>query len=238
MTGDATYTAQFEATKRSYLVSWVVEGVTVASGSVEYGTTPVYNGATPTKPEDENYTYTFNGWTPAVVAVIGNATYTATFTATPKEPEDPGDTYDGTETINGITWSYTVTNGEATITGVDSFALHMVIPDTVNDGVPVTVIDAGALADVDEFNEVTIGRYVKRIGTDVGEKADDWYEELGQSGFDGSYPAFGNCANLTNLHVAAGNEVFEEIGGALSMQSTAMTMTLVREANINLSSSE
>ena len=89
VTGEATYTAQFEATKRSYTVAWVVEGATVASGSVEYGQTPEYGGDTPTKPETAEYTYTFNGWTPAIAAVTDDAIYTATFTATPKETEDP-----------------------------------------------------------------------------------------------------------------------------------------------------
>ena len=51
---------------------------------VVHGTAPAYNGATPQKAEDENFTYTFNGWSPALEAVTGDAEYTAQFTAVSK----------------------------------------------------------------------------------------------------------------------------------------------------------
>ena len=50
----------------------------------EYGSMPIYPKGVPTKEEDDKYTYTFDKWTPDIVSVVGDATYTATYTATPK----------------------------------------------------------------------------------------------------------------------------------------------------------
>ena len=86
---DVTYTAQFSITLNLYTVTWVVNGETVETDeNVYYGMTPEYNGKTPTKADDEEYTYTFAGWTPEVSAVTGDATYTAQFTETPKIKPD------------------------------------------------------------------------------------------------------------------------------------------------------
>ena len=44
------------------------------------GATPSYDGAIPAKASDVKYHYIFAGWTPTVVNVTGDATYTATYT--------------------------------------------------------------------------------------------------------------------------------------------------------------
>jgi uncharacterized repeat protein (TIGR02543 family) len=78
--GDATYTATFDSAVRSYTIRFVnYNGTELQSGSVAYGSTPVYGGATPEKDADDYFTYTFAGWDPAIVEVTGAATYTATF---------------------------------------------------------------------------------------------------------------------------------------------------------------
>ena len=84
VTGNVTYTAKYEATTKLYTVTWVDENGTVLdTQEVEYGKTPVYPGETPTKADDNDYSYSFSGWTPDYESVTCDATYTATFTATP-----------------------------------------------------------------------------------------------------------------------------------------------------------
>ena len=81
--GEATYTATYDKTLRKYKITFVNDdGTELQSGEVEYGQTPAFEGETPTKEPDEQYTYTFKEWTPALEAVKGEATYTAAYDKT------------------------------------------------------------------------------------------------------------------------------------------------------------
>lgn len=75
----------------TYTVTWKNEDGTIleTDTDVAEGATPEFNGATPTKAEDDENTYEFAGWSPEVAAVTGDVTYTATFTAVSKRtPSD------------------------------------------------------------------------------------------------------------------------------------------------------
>ena len=86
VTGNVTYTAQFSSAANTYTVVWKNhDGTTLETDTgVAYGVTPTYDGETPTKAGNAQYSYTFDAWTPAVTSTSGThgstITYTATFT--------------------------------------------------------------------------------------------------------------------------------------------------------------
>ncbi|WP_418933079.1 InlB B-repeat-containing protein [Hominenteromicrobium sp.] len=108
VTGDVTYKAQFEAVTNKYTVTWVNwdNKELEKDEDVPYGADPEYDGDTPTKAADAQYTYTFAGWTPKIETVTGDATYKATYT---KEANSYTLTYDldGGEWENDTTYTYT-----------------------------------------------------------------------------------------------------------------------------------
>ena len=79
VTKNATYKAMYTKAKNAYNVIWMNGNNVLKAEKVEYGVTPSYVGANPTKEATLEYTYEFTGWTPTVDAVTGDVTYTATF---------------------------------------------------------------------------------------------------------------------------------------------------------------
>ncbi|MBQ3054738.1 MAG: InlB B-repeat-containing protein [Oscillospiraceae bacterium] len=80
-----TLYAKWELAQSQYTVTWNNHdgNELEVDHDVAYGATPEYNGATPEKAADDDYTYTFDGWSPSVTPVTGDVTYTAVFTSTP-----------------------------------------------------------------------------------------------------------------------------------------------------------
>ena len=74
------YTAKFKEETRKYTVTWKnYDGTVLKEEEFLYGTTPTYTGTTPTKESTVEHTYTFDNWSPAVVTLTENTTYTASF---------------------------------------------------------------------------------------------------------------------------------------------------------------
>ena len=109
VTGEATYTAEFTAQKRSYEITWIIDGASETT-IVEYGVVPTH--ADPSKAENAQYTYTFAGWSPEVVAVTGEATYTANFTPVLRS-------YDITFVVDGVEKVVSTKYGETPVYDAD-----------------------------------------------------------------------------------------------------------------------
>jgi len=62
-------------------ITWVIDGKVVAEEDYLKGTMPSFKGSTDKAPDD-NYRYTFTGWSPEVVAAEEDATYTAQYSET------------------------------------------------------------------------------------------------------------------------------------------------------------
>ena len=83
---EMSFTTKGEYVPPTYTITFVDYDGTelLVLTDVAENATPEYTGETPTRAEDEEYTYTFSGWSPAIVAAIEDATYTATYEATKK----------------------------------------------------------------------------------------------------------------------------------------------------------
>ena len=143
-THDVTLTAIYD----SYLVSWLNYDETVLElNPVQYGETPSYNGATPTRDEDSEYVYEFGGWNAEPSPVNGDTVYTATFISHSKL----------TFTLNNYGNYYVVSKSSYTQGAV-------VIPSTYN-GLPVKSISANAFKNCTSLTSITIPESIDSIGT-------------------------------------------------------------------------
>ena len=70
-----------EIPKTGAHITWVIDGKVVAEEDYLKGTMPSFKGSTDKNPDD-NYRYTFTGWSPEVVVAEEDATYTAQYSAT------------------------------------------------------------------------------------------------------------------------------------------------------------
>ncbi|MGM9670813.1 MAG: InlB B-repeat-containing protein [Oscillospiraceae bacterium] len=108
--GNVTYTAQYTKAINTYTVTWKnADGTLLETDTnVAYGTTPSYDGDTPTKAADAQYTYTFKGWAPEVSEVTGDVIYTATYTTTPQQYTVTFNANGGEGSMETQTFSYGV----------------------------------------------------------------------------------------------------------------------------------
>lgn len=67
--------------EETYTVTWKNwdGSVLETDANVAYGSTPTYDGVTPTRANANGFSYTFSGWSPSLSVVRNDATYTATY---------------------------------------------------------------------------------------------------------------------------------------------------------------
>ena len=70
-----------DTNEKTYTITWNnYDGTLLEKDEkVKEGTVPTYDGATPTRAEDDTYSYTWAGWDPEVEAANSDKTYTATY---------------------------------------------------------------------------------------------------------------------------------------------------------------
>ena len=99
VTSDATYTATYTMKTRTYVITFVDEdGTLLQSSPYAYGTKAAFvsRPTNLTKPATAQYTYEFDSWSPSVMNVYGDQTYTAVYRATLNKYKITFVDYDGT----------------------------------------------------------------------------------------------------------------------------------------------
>ncbi len=79
--GNQIYVATFTESVRKYTITWDT-GTTTVTKQYDYNETPTYDGEDPYKEMDEQYIYTFTGWSEEFRPVTQNKTYIAQFDKT------------------------------------------------------------------------------------------------------------------------------------------------------------
>lgn len=160
-------TFSVQTVTQSYLITfknW--DGSIIGSDYFDYSSMPDYydlEDYEPERPDDERYTYTFVGWDPLIKRVVGDATYTAVFTRTPKEY-----TITVEETENGIVeaCSDAPVNCEGTYTYIFTANEGYKIKDVIVNGTSLGAIDNYTFADV--CSNQTIKVEFEKIVNDSG----------------------------------------------------------------------
>ena len=210
----------------AYAITWANwNGSVLKVDSVLEGETPSYTGESPTKPATAEYTYTFKGWTPDIVAVTGDATYTAVYDSIPRCP-----TASGTCGADGdnLTWELDC-DSVLTISGIGNMKVYNAstsqIPwyihkESIKEivlGDSVTSIGKNAFRDCTNLTSVTIGNSITSIEDRAFKECSSLTSiEIPKSVTSIGTAVFINCSNLTSIvwkarTMSSSGTIFSEI---------------------------
>jgi hypothetical protein len=210
VTGDATYKAQYSSSTNQYTITFVnYDGTELQKSAWDYGSTPLYSGATPTKAADASYTYTFSGWEPEIAQVTASATYTAVFLKEAK----------GTE---GLTYKLASDGKSYSVSQYSGTATDVIVPAKYN-GIPVTSIGERAFYNCTGLSSIAIPNSV----TSIGQRAFSYCAGLTSVTIGNSVASIGdyafcNCTGLTSVTIpdsvkSIGDYAFQNCAGLTSV---------------------
>ena len=220
-------TAAFSLIK--YTVTFVDEDGTIlkAAAQYDYGTTPeaIEKPADPTKEATAQYTYTFTGWTPEITEVIGDVTYTATYSAAriPAASGTCGDNLtwelsdDGTLTVSGT--------GPMAECGMNNFPWLEVAPSVnrivIGEGI-TTVADYAFYWNFDRVTETVLPSTLESIGWNAFRHTGIRQVTIPASVTAIFNSAFSNCQYLESFIVDQNNSAYKAINGVLFSQDGSL----------------
>ncbi len=153
VTGDATYTAQFA---QMINVTWKnYDGEVLKTTKIVYGTTPVYDGATPTKPND-GHDHTFIDWSCSVSSSTNDIEYTALFGMVLETDSDKEQMYRFNLLDDDTYEIFSVEDKKL------SFGTNVIVPSKYKNK-PVTKIKRNAFVGINSLTSIVIPKSVTTI---------------------------------------------------------------------------
>lgn len=202
---NVTYKALFAQTTRKYEITWQnYDGTILEVDNVAYGTTPTYEGPTPTKTLNDGKVYLWSGtWEENLVQAAGDKTYTAAFIT--------------------LEISYDLENQLATIKSatVPYKSKSCVIPDSVYyNEVLYTIykIDNDAFA-AKSLEYITLPDTIEVIGSKAFRSSSIKRIVISNSVKSIGFEAFANCTSL--IEVVMGNSV-TSFGNSMFLQCSKL----------------
>ena len=221
-TTDTDYIAQFDSIAIPYytirFLNW--NGAVLQLTQVKEDDMPVYTGATPTRPVDEQYTYEFSGWSPDIVVATADKDYTAQYTAQKKQVgwQACGDNLlwkveERALIITGFGDMWNYFPREEGYTGYapwDTNITSVSLPDGL------TGIGSDAFSGCADLTTIQLPNNLQKIEVGafwncLGLTTIDIPASVNYIGED----AFGACYGLTNINVDANNANYCSIDGVL-----------------------